>query len=189
MRTGKPSTTQNPESPLETLGSPLDFSRFPTTIVIDNDLSLSSFELSDTPELERIAVSEDVQKYIPWAKEDKATYIERITRDRNSRGPRYAIRYQNNLVGHFAIFPSPDILGVIEMGYVLSSDYRGIGIISRVLPVCESLVGELLPDMKVGLFIDDENIASQSVAHRAGYSGTDTASHGERLYLKASADE
>lgn len=167
----------------------LDFSAFPHEVVIDAEIVLNDFAPEDAERLEHITSSEDVRKYIPWAGEDKAAYIERTTRNRDTRGPRYAIRYNGELVGHFTVFPSPDVLGVIEMGYVLGEEYRGHGIISRAFPVVEQLAMSIMPGMKLGLCINDANEPSQKVATRFGYQATETVSEGDRLYLKQDTDE
>jgi hypothetical protein len=52
------------------------------------------------------------------------------------------------------------------------------------MPIGERLVGQYLPNMKVGLCINDENDASKRTATRMGFVPTDTISGGDRLYLK-----
>jgi RimJ/RimL family protein N-acetyltransferase len=163
---------------------PLDFSQFPHVIHVDDEIVLNDFTAQDAHRLTEIASDEAVQTYIPGAKEDMTAYIARTSRNRDFRGPRYAIRYKDELAGHFAIFPSPDVLGVIEMGYVLAIEQRGNGVVSRIMPIGERLVGQYLPNMKVGLCINDENDASKRTATRMGFVPTDTISGGDRLYLK-----
>ena len=163
---------------------PLDFSRFPHEVVVDEEVVLSDFASEDASRLEEITQDEASRTYIEWTKEDKTAYIERTTRSRDGRGPRYAIRYNGELVGHLAIFPSPDVLGVIEIGYLLSGEFRGNGIVARTLPIGEGLVRAHMPRMKVGLCINDANGPSKRVAERAGFMPTETISDGDRLYLK-----
>lgn len=163
-----------------------DFSQFPHELVVD-EITLNDFLPEDAQALESITEEDVIQKYIPWAAEDKEAYIRRTTKNRDDRGPRYAIRVNNRLAGHFAIFPSPDTQGVVELGYVLDKDYRGKGVITRLLPVCEGLVLNIIPGAKTGLCINDSNISSRKVAARLGYAPTETISQGDRLYLKPGA--
>ena len=160
-----------------------DFSGFPSVIEVDG-ITLNFFNLEDAERLDEITSDDTVQRYIPWAAKDKRAYIERTTTARQNRGPRYAIRLGEILIGHFAIFPSPDVQGVIELGYVIDKAYRGQGIIPKVLLECESIIREQMPKARIGLAINDENEASIRVAQKAGFERTDTISDGDRLYIK-----
>lgn len=163
-----------------------DFSSFPHKVTIDNDLTISTFNDLDVDVLEAITEGDDeVQRFIPWAKESKSHYIERVNRDRDTRGPRYGVRLGDKLVGHIAIFPSHDTRGVIEIGYLLSQEARGQKIIDRVVPVCEDLVISSNPGARLALCINDDNQASKRVAERLGYVPSDSFSSGDRMYFKA----
>ncbi|HMS31404.1 MAG TPA: GNAT family N-acetyltransferase [Candidatus Saccharibacteria bacterium] len=165
-----------------------DFSKFPEDIVVDGELKLSPFSPEDAQGLADITDDDEaVQKYIPWAKEDKTAYIERVNRDRQYRGPRYAIRLGGQLAGHIAVFPSHDTLGVIEIGYVLAQNARGRQVLDRALPKCEALVLESYPRAKLALCINDENVPSQKVAERLGYKASDIISSGDRMYFKVAS--
>lgn len=167
-----------------------DFSGVPERIDVDDELILDSFTSEDAPRLSEITDHDDaVQKYIPWAKEDKVEYITRVNRDRQSRGPRYAVRLKGVLVGHIAVFPSYDTRGVIEMGYVLSPEARGRGVLGKAMPILETSILESNPSAKLALCINDENIPSQKVAERLGYHPSDVMSGNDRVYFKAGEDE
>jgi RimJ/RimL family protein N-acetyltransferase len=162
-----------------------DFSYFPERIMIDDGLVIDGFTLEDVPRLSEITDHDNaVQKYIPWAKEDKMEYITRVNRDRRSRGPRYAVRLDGVLVGHIAVFPSHDIKGVIEMGYILSPEARGRGVLDKAMPTIEALVLEGNPGARLALCINDNNIPSQNVAKRLGYHPSEVVSDGDRVYFK-----
>jgi RimJ/RimL family protein N-acetyltransferase len=162
------------------------FDSFPKEIIIDDELSVSSFTDNDSTILAAMTDhDESVQRYIPWAKEDKAAYIARANLHKEKRGPRYGIRYQGDLVGHLAIFPSHDQEGVIEIGYLLAEGARGKRFIDRVLPACEQLALQDNPGARLALCINDANIPSQRVAERMGYVPSDIRSDGDRVYFKA----
>jgi RimJ/RimL family protein N-acetyltransferase len=161
------------------------FSNFPEIIEIDDELTLSSFTLEDASDLANITNGDEaIQRFIPWAKEDKSDYITRVNRNRQFRGPRYAVRVNGKLAGHIGIFPSHDQLGVIEIGYVLADAVRGTGVLDRALPICERLTWESNPGTVLALCINDENLPSQKVARRLGYTSSDVMSDGDRVYFK-----
>jgi len=82
--------------------------------------------------------------------------------------------------GNYYIVQSGHVIGSVgveysekrksgEIGYWLSRDANGRGIMTRAVGVMERFCFETLGANRVELLIDVDNIKSQAVAHRAGY--------------------
>ena len=159
-------------------------------LVVDEDLRLVSLEESDAKHL--FALVDDNRDYLrvwlPWLDgnrkwEDSLSFI----RDQRSSASReeniaFAIRLCGNLCGVADYSWIDDINSACGLGYWISEDEQGQGIVNRC---CRALIDHAFSELglaRVEIHAAEGNAKSRAVAERLGFHTTDVRKDAEWLY-------
>ncbi len=146
------------------------------TMEVDDDIKLALVQPSFAQRYLDIVANQkdDLGQWLAWPLHaDSAdfflTFITQSLRDyAQGKSMTCAILYQNQVVGNVSFNTINHQLKKVEIGYWLSEQYRGLGIVSRVV---EALIRYAFSDLKmqkVQISAAVDNQASRRVCERAG---------------------
>lgn len=137
---------------------------------------------------------EHLQKWLPWATEDYSVETAKDFIQTNLNGfaknefPSYFIFQDNKLIGGIGFSNINKSEQNAEVGYWLSKDFQGMGIVSKC---CRKIVNDGFAELNLNRIVikcATENIKSQAIPERLGFqkegiSRQSTKLHGEFVDL------
>lgn len=146
------------------------------TLVIAKEIKLKAVELNEAEEMFHLVDRnrEYLAKYLPWVNEtrnqdDSLEFIKKVQKDR-SEGSEYGfgIYYQEVLVGHASLMHVIDE-ELPEIGYWVSEDVSGRGIVTRVAGSLTEFGMDTLGLDQIVIKARPDNIGSNKVAENLDY--------------------
>ncbi|WCJ23813.1 Acyl-CoA N-acyltransferases (NAT) superfamily protein [Euphorbia peplus] len=134
-----------------------------------SDISIRSFDISDTDDYMVWATDERVPKYCSWepltTKEETLNYI-------NTKVLTHpwckAICLKNRPIGYILVTKSAE--NRAELGYVLAFKYWGKGIGTRAVKLVSKMIFGEYPELeRLEALVDVEHVGSQRVLEKAGF--------------------
>ena len=160
------------------------------TIHITKQLSLRPLQESDAQELFSLADDNRayLREWLPWLDktqtcQDTLEFIKlSIDQDMRGQSPVFAITYEDRIAGVIGYHAFDTENQIASIGYWLSEDTQGQGIITRA---CQALVHHALVTLnmnRVEIRAATENLKSRSVAERLGFVQEGILRNRENLY-------
>lgn len=157
--------------------------------VIDSELSLALVQESFAPYYAEIVQNQTdyLAQWLAWpphcqSEQDFRIFVQRCLHDyAEGKSMTCAIWYQERLVGNCSFNVINHDLGKVTIGYWLSKEEQGKGIMTRVVnKLIEIAFGEL-EMKKVEAFIATENQPSRKLCERLGFTYEGTITRAENL--------
>lgn len=153
----------------------------PHEIIVRNDLRLRLIVPNDAERIFAIFQADpDIQNRVTWTSGLKTLddVENRIRKFADNDELRYAIVYQDELVGYIGAWKDKGWFGTVQpgdygYGYFCDPTKRGKGIITDAANALMSSVESVVDVKTFSLYIEDSNPASQAVAKRLGFVRTD----------------
>lgn len=160
------------------------------TIVIDSEVSLKRLDIDDANELFELTERNrtHLRQWLPWLDsisnpDDTKEFIEgTIKQFEAGLGPVFAIIVEQRIAGVIGFHPIDNADHVAEIGYWLSADHQGKGIITNS---CRALIKhafEYLSVNRLQVPAAEQNIKSRSVSERLGLKFEGILRERENLY-------
>ena len=92
-----------------------------------------------------------------------------LLKSSETKSSNYYIVQDNKIIGSISFVVFSEKHKMAEIGYWLSKDYNGRGIMTRAVKALESFGFETFNLNRIGITADSENLKSCAVAERAGY--------------------
>ncbi len=135
---------------------------------------LRNWKLSDSRSLAKHANNYNIAKWLtnkfpyPYTENDGKAYIEFVLKDNSSKN--FAIEVAGEAVGSIGIFPQADVhKKSAEIGFWLSQEYWGNGIISRAIKEVVDYGFENYDIVRIFARSFSTNKASKRVLEKAGF--------------------
>ena len=150
---------------------------FPDFIPIDDSTELRLITLTDTLDFYKLALDQDVHKYLPWAQSvnslnDTEFVINRFIKE-NQQGfsYRYGIFLEKKLIGYIGIWKDKLADNCMQTGTALISHYRGQGLANKCRKGIEQ-VAWLNGINRLASYVSSSNTASVRMLNKTGYVDT-----------------
>lgn len=136
---------------------------------------LRPFKDSDKDDLVRIANNKKIAQFLtnkfphPYTKQDAINWLKLC---KTKRGEiRFAIATETELIGGFGLLPCSDIHAqTMGLGYWLSEDYWGKGIVTQVVARMVEYIFEIYPDIvRLEALVYEGNEGSKRVLEKNGF--------------------
>jgi ribosomal-protein-serine acetyltransferase len=159
-------------------------------IPVDDEVELRILEEWDAPELFRLIERNRayLREWLPWVDyetsvEDSRNFVRRCLQYYlDNEGFTMGIHYQDQLVGvigyHRVEWPSRKV----EIGYWLSADFQGKGIMTRACRAVVRYAFEKLLLNRVTILCASGNLRSRAIPERLGFTQEGTLREAEWLY-------
>jgi [ribosomal protein S5]-alanine N-acetyltransferase len=139
------------------------------------DYQLRSFQDSDLEDLVSAANNKKIARYLtnmfphPYTKQDGLDWLEICKSEKGEI--RFAIATDSKLIGGFGFLPRSDIHAqTMGMGYWLSEDYWGKGVMTQVVGSMSDYVFETYPDIvRLEAMVYEGNEGSKRVLEKNGF--------------------
>lgn len=146
------------------------------TMEVDDEIKLALVQLSFAPRYWNIVEhqKDSLSQWLAWpihadSADFFAKFITQSLRDyADGKSMTCAIVYQNQIVGNASFNSINHQLKKVEIGYWLGEEYRGKGIVSRIVDALIRYAFTELDMQKVQISAAVENQASRRVCERAG---------------------
>lgn len=156
---------------------------------VDQDITLSLIEtgFSESYEILVKANYDYLKQWLAWpyfcqSTDDFQQFVKRSLHDyADGKSLTCGLFYQEQLVGNISFNKIDHNLKKVEMGYWLSEDYQGKGIITRA---CQHLIQYAFTELdmqKVQICAAKDNQASRAVCERLGMTLEGTITHAEKV--------
>jgi len=148
-------------------------------IKVDDNIQLRQMNTSEAEDIFYLIDNdrEYLDKWLPWVKETKSVNdsLEHINNTINERiygiEYGYGIYYDNKIVGRISLM---DIKNKPEIGYWVTSSMAGKGITTKAVEALSDFCFNTLGIDTLTLKADPENIGSNKVAEKSGFSLVNT---------------
>lgn len=153
-----------------------DISGLPDEVIVDPEITLVLKKGSDLAEFIEITSQnkEHLLDWMPWASDlaGKKTiehYANSESDKRNNIRCDWKIVLNGETVGAIGLRFHDEIKSILNIGYWLSEEYEGKGIISKSVQILSKLAFEKTDTQAIEIGCDKANIKSAAVAIRCGY--------------------
>ncbi len=145
------------------------------TVQIDSNIAftLRNWDLADVPSLAKHANNFEIARYLrdlfphPYSENDAREFIKMT---QSSPHTHLAIEINNEAVGSVGIIPqSGEMRKNAEIGYWLSQEYWGKGVMTRVVPEVVRLAFETYEIDRVFACSYGNNLGSQRILQKSGF--------------------
>lgn len=146
-------------------------------VSIENNLTLVQLQPEQADQLFELTDKnrDYLGRFLPWPPyvksiEDSRKHIEETLESRaNDSRYTYGIEFDAKIVGNISLRNMNDESSSPEIGYWMSPDYSGRGLMTKSVQALTNLGIATLGLEKIIIRADPENIASNKVAEKAGY--------------------
>jgi len=159
-------------------------------IDIESGLRLEILQAQHINELFQLVVNnrKHLQQWMPWvdstkSKADVSNFVQ-MTFDQFSKnlGPNRGIFYHDILCGVAGYKPIDPINKIGQVGYWLSEQYQGLGLMTKSAAMIVKEGFEILALNRIEIYCAVDNVRSQNVAKRLGFKHEATLREHERLH-------
>ncbi len=154
--------------------------------ILNSDLYLKLIELADSKALFHLVDSnrQYLKQWLPWLdynqkEQDTIDFINKNIQDKNIV---MGIFYQNELVGLCSNHPIDHANRKVAIGYWISEHVGGKGIMSKVVRYFCQYLFENTDLQRIEIRVATNNIASQRIAEKCGFTYESTQFEAECLY-------
>ncbi len=118
-------------------------------------------------------------KWLIWVEaskkpEDMYDHLNKASKTNNGS---YYIVINGEIIGSVGLGIISETHKIAEIGYWLSKDYTGRGIMTKAVKALSDFAFDVLKFDRIEILVDTENLASQAVAERAGFEKESVAKH------------
>lgn len=161
---------------------------FPRVPLHDDEITLRELRGSDAPLISNACNDPDTQRWLPlpspYTLKDAMWYIEEFAKKAQTSGNGivFAIEAKNNFVGCIDVKRAEWLNRDCEIGYWTAPEQRGYGYMTRALDVLSKWVLSEQGFCRVEVRAAVENLASQRVAEKAGFTREGIARKAGRVH-------
>lgn len=118
-------------------------------------------------------------KWLIWveaSKKPEDMYDHLVKASKTNNGSYYIVQ-DGNVIGNIGLGVISETHKLGEIGYWLSKNYTGKGIMTKAVKALSDFGFDVLNFNRIEILVDTENLASQAVAERAGFEKESVSKH------------